>query len=128
MRLPATRISFDRTTAAAAVWLGTVDDLWKLGKPRGEGGPWKETAVRAGEPSDPYLFTGYDRKSLTLRHDATEPVKIRIEVDVSGTGLWLPMREFTVPPSRTFEQSFPMHLAPTGCALPPTAIAGPRPG
>ena len=30
-----------------AVWLGAVDDLWKLGRPRGSGGPWSDDAVRA---------------------------------------------------------------------------------
>ncbi|MFM7205336.1 MAG: hypothetical protein ACKO4T_01520 [Planctomycetaceae bacterium] len=36
----------------AAVWVGAIDDLWRLGRPRGEGGPWHDTAVKAGEPSD----------------------------------------------------------------------------
>ena len=40
----------------AAVWLGVADDLWELGKPVGHGGPWKNTAVTADAPSDPYLL------------------------------------------------------------------------
>ena len=43
-----------------------VDDLWRLGKPRGIGGPWKNTEVKAGEPSDPYVMTAYDRKQVNL--------------------------------------------------------------
>jgi hypothetical protein len=39
-----------------ALWAGAIDDLWKLGKPRGEGGPWKATPVKADEKSDPYLM------------------------------------------------------------------------
>ena len=39
------------------LWLGNVEDLWKLGPPRGEGGPWRNATVRAGNPSDPYLMT-----------------------------------------------------------------------
>ena len=31
-----------------ALWLGAIDDLWQLGKPRGHGGPWKGTEVMAG--------------------------------------------------------------------------------
>ena len=57
--------------APASVWVGAVDDLWSLGRPRGEGGPWKDAAVKAGEPSDPYLMTGYEKKSLTLSHGGT---------------------------------------------------------
>ena len=44
------------------LWFGAIDDLWKLGKPVGVGGPWKHTAVKAGKPSDAYLMTGYDKK------------------------------------------------------------------
>ena len=39
----------------AAVWAGVIDDLWKMGKPVGHGGPWKNSQVKAGEPSDPHI-------------------------------------------------------------------------
>ncbi|RMG55259.1 MAG: hypothetical protein D6722_28070 [Bacteroidetes bacterium] len=52
-----------------ALWAGAIDDLWKLGKPRGEGGVWKDTSVRAGQRSDRYLMTGYDRKAVEMRAD-----------------------------------------------------------
>lgn len=63
------------------LWFGGVDDLWKLGKPVGHGGPWKETPVKANEPSDPYLMTGYDRKRLTLIADVDTTIAIEIDVD-----------------------------------------------
>ncbi|MEI3117686.1 MAG: hypothetical protein V8T12_01250 [Parabacteroides johnsonii] len=46
----------------AAVWVGVIDDLWTLGKPVGHGGPWKNTDVKAGIASDPYLIGFYDKK------------------------------------------------------------------
>lgn len=76
----------------AAIWAGVVDDLWKLGKPRGKGGPWKESAVKAGVPSDPYLMTGYDRKSVELSADSA--ASVTLEVDIDGTGLWVPYQTF----------------------------------
>ncbi len=90
-----------------ALWVGSVDDLWRLGKPRGRGGPWFETPVKVGEPSDPFLMTGYDRKSLTLSHSAAEEVVIDIEVDLTGTGIWRDYESFTVPPGETVEHMFP---------------------
>ena len=30
----------------AGLWFGDVDDLWKLGKPRGHGGPRLKTAIK----------------------------------------------------------------------------------
>lgn len=88
-----------------ALWAGAVDDLWQFGKPRGYGGPWKDSAVSAGMPSDPYLFTGYDQKHLTLTSD--KAVKIRVEADITGTGLWVLYQEFEVKPGVEIQHTFP---------------------
>ncbi|GHT26935.1 hypothetical protein FACS18942_05310 [Planctomycetales bacterium] len=79
-----------------ALWCGVIDDLWKLGKPRGIGGVWKNTAVKAGEPSDPYLMSGYDKKSFEISHNASKTVKFRIELDVCGNGDWTTWKEIEV--------------------------------
>jgi len=90
-----------------ALWVGAIDDVWKLGKPRGAGGPWKTTDVKSGVPSDPFLMTGYDRKTLMLSHDSTTAVKLRIECDITGTGLWVPYQEFEVSAGQTLTHEFP---------------------
>jgi hypothetical protein len=91
----------------ARLWLGASDDLWQFGKPCGEGGPWRDTAVQAGQPSDPYLFTGYDSKTLRLSHDGSHSLKIRVEIDITGTGLWAEYRTFDVPAGKPLEHRFP---------------------
>lgn len=93
------------TDGKTALWVGAVDDLWQFGKPRGEGGPWKDSAVTADVPSDPYLFTGYDQKHLTLTSD--KPAKIRIEADITGTGMWVTYQEFEVKPGSETKHTFP---------------------
>lgn len=90
-----------------AVWVGAVDDLWKFGKAVGKGGPWKDTVVKAGEPSDPYLMTGYDRKSISLSHDADKTVQMTVEVDVSGNGDWKPYKTFEVKAGESQSHDFP---------------------
>jgi hypothetical protein len=70
----------------AAVWVGAADDLWQLGKPRGFGGPWKNTAVQKGIPSDPYLMTGYDQKTLRLTNHGAKAVRVTVLLDVAGDG------------------------------------------
>jgi hypothetical protein len=90
-----------------ALWFGVVDDLWQLGKPRGEGGPWQDTPVRAGQPSDPYLMTGYDRKELALSHAGGRPVRFAVEVDLTGDGDWAPYQTFDVEPGRPLAHQFP---------------------
>ncbi|MFG0254303.1 MAG: sulfatase, partial [Rhodopirellula sp. JB053] len=63
------------------LWFGGVDDLWKFGKPVGVGGPWKNTKVTANEPSDPYLMTGYDSKTITLSSDVDTVFTIEVDFD-----------------------------------------------
>ncbi len=94
-----------------AVWAGAIDDLWRLGKPRGEGGPWKDTAVEANAPSDPYLMTGYDRKAIALSHAGGEAVTFTVEVDPDGTGLWCEYKAFAVEPGKTETHRFPEGFA-----------------
>jgi len=91
----------------AAVWAGVIDDLWKMGKPVGHGGPWKNSQVKAGEPSDPYLIGFYDHKKLSLSHDLKEPVKFTIEVEPVGHGPWMAYKEVTVNQGEIFEYIFP---------------------
>jgi hypothetical protein len=63
------------------LWFGGVDDLWKLGKPIGKGGPWKSSAVEAGKASDAYLMTGYDKKSLSIQSDVDTTIQIEVDID-----------------------------------------------
>ena len=90
----------------AALWAGAIDDLWKLGKPRGEGGPWKNTKVKAGEKSDSYLMWAYDQRTLTLSHDQNEPVTFEIELDLTGTGLWVTYQHREVSPGEATSLTF----------------------
>ncbi|MCK5105434.1 MAG: hypothetical protein KAR17_21570, partial [Cyclobacteriaceae bacterium] len=53
----------------AALWAGVIDDLWKMGKPVGEGGPWKNKVIEANVPSDPYLIGFYDKKKVSISHN-----------------------------------------------------------
>ncbi|PMD92580.1 hypothetical protein BWI97_20590 [Siphonobacter sp. BAB-5405] len=91
----------------AAVWAGTIDDLWKLGKPKGHGGPWKNTPVVAQQPSDPYLIGFYDQRSVQLSHQSSKTVTFTLEADPVGTGVWMPYQTFTVPAGKTITHSFP---------------------
>ncbi|OFX29433.1 MAG: hypothetical protein A2W92_13400, partial [Bacteroidetes bacterium GWA2_42_15] len=91
----------------AVIWAGVIDDLWKLGKPVGYGGPWKNTQVKTNIPSDPYLIACYDKRDLEIAHTANEPVTFTIEVDPVGNGLWMRFMETTVNPGQKFKYEFP---------------------
>jgi len=70
----------------SGIWFGKTDDLWSFGKPKGWGGPWRAAQVRAGEPSDPFLMTGFERKVLHLKAD--KPCGFHVEIDFLGNGSW----------------------------------------
>lgn len=72
----------------SGLWFGKTDDLWQFGKPKGWGGPWWQTPVKADEPSDSYLMTGFDKKCLHISHEAKHPIAFAIEVDFMGNGTW----------------------------------------
>lgn len=87
-------VTGDGERCTAAVWLGVVDDLWKYGKPRGHGGPWLDAEVKKGVPSDPYLMTGYDRKTVSMR--ASVEAAITLEIDITGCGTWARLKGYKV--------------------------------
>jgi hypothetical protein len=91
----------------SGLWFGKTDDLWQYGKPSGWGGPWWEEPVKAGQPSDPYLMTGFDQKCLHLTHEADAPVTFRVEIDFLGTQSWRTYAEIVVPAKGYSHHEFP---------------------
>lgn len=89
----------------AALWAGVIDDLWALGKPVGHGGPWKDSDVKAGVASDPYLIAFYDKKTLSLTAD--RDVTITIEADPTGCGDWMEYRTEQLKAGETLTHEFP---------------------
>jgi hypothetical protein len=101
------RLAAGGLAAAPAVWVGDVDELWKLPRPTGRGGPWQATTVAAGVASDPYLMGGYDEKTLDLSHDNQATVRFDVEIDPTGDGEWFRYASLDVPPGRPLTHAFP---------------------
>lgn len=91
----------------SGLWFGKTDDLWQFGKPVGWGGPWRETRVKAREPSDPYLMTGFDKKVLHLVHDGARSAAFAVEVDFLGNGRWVTYDTLRVPARGYAHHEFP---------------------
>ena len=98
---------FQSEDKKCSVWAGAIDDLWKLGKPTGHGGPWINTEVVANTPSDAYLFSTYDSKTLTLSHSSNESVKFTIEFDPTGDNSWINYKTVTVKAKEKLVIQFP---------------------
>ena len=98
-----------------AVWVGGMDDIWKLGKPVGVGGPWKDTPVRANELSDKYLMTGYDKKTLMLTADRDVEVSVYVHT-THYMGLDIgdePWREIKTVPKPLLYETFQLRAGET---------------
>ncbi len=89
------------------LWFGNVDDLYRMGIPRGQGGPWKDAEVQPETPSDPYLMTGYSHKTVRLCHDLDETVTFTLQVDFLAEDSWHDYSAIAVPAGRTVEHVFP---------------------
>jgi hypothetical protein len=95
---------FSNADNTNGLWFGAIDDLWKLGKPVGEGGVWKNTNIKANEPSLPYLMTGYDKKKVTLSSDKDVTITLEVDVDLNG---WQTYKTIQVPAGKPVEYIFP---------------------
>ena len=91
----------------AAIWVGVIDDLWKMGKPVGIGGPWHNSDVVANIPSDPYLIAYYDKKSMKISHKSSKNLSVKVEVDPTGNGDWMEYIDFNIAPQETITYDFP---------------------
>ena len=86
------------------LWYGAIDDLWKMGKPVGEGGVWKNTNVKANETSLPYIMTGYDQKKVSLSADRDTKITLEIDFDLTGFHTY---KTFEVKAGKTLTYEFP---------------------
>ena len=89
----------------SGIWFGKTDDLWSFGKPKGWGGPWRRAAIQAGQASDPFLMTGFDKKVLHMKTD--KQCEMTLEVDFLGTGEWETYERLVV-------NGYKYHLFPSG--------------
>ncbi len=89
----------------SGLWLGKTDDLWSWGKPAGWGGPWWKSGVKKGVASEPFLFTGFDKKMLHLSAD--RPAAFDIEIDFMGNGTWHRYERINVPAEGYARHIFP---------------------
>ncbi len=80
------------------LWFVEPARLDACGPALGRGAVWLNDDIKAGVPSEPFLFSGYAKRSLHLSHEGTEPVTLTLEVDPRGDGSWKKLREISVPP------------------------------
>ncbi len=96
----------------SGIWFGHTDDLWRFGKPQGWGGVWRDSNVKAGEASDAFLMTGFDKKVLHLYQEGAASADFTVEVDFLGHGFW---QKYTT--VRLTSGEYKYHLFPSGFSV-----------
>jgi len=71
-----------------------VDDYG--GPPAGFGGVWLNETVTAGQPSDPLLVAGFQKRALHFAHATNVPIQFSIQTDAAGNGTWTTWKTVTV--------------------------------
>ncbi|MCF7567047.1 hypothetical protein L3X37_01540 [Sabulilitoribacter arenilitoris] len=84
-----------------------IDDLWSYGKPTGWGAVWQDEKISADTPSDPFLMTGFDKKTVHFINQGKEDIEFEIEVDVMGNEQWHTYKKFKVAADGYLHYEFP---------------------
>lgn len=84
-----------------------LDDLWNYGKPTGWGAVWQNDTVQAGDMSDSYLMTGFDKKTIHFKNSGKKDVDFTIMVDFSGNDEWNIYKKITVKGNGYNSYTFP---------------------
>ncbi len=77
-----------------------IDDLWSYGKPVGWGGIWWEEEIPANSYSDPFLMTGFDKKTIHTTNHSKNKIIIDFEIDYLGNETWQAFDSFVVAPEK----------------------------
>ncbi len=68
----------------------------ELGPATATGSVWDKDPVKAGEYSEPFLFSGWDYRMAWVKNDSSHSVSFAFEVDKKGNNQWTPLREIKV--------------------------------
>lgn len=94
----------------SGLWFGNMDELWSYGKPKGIGGVWYQSKLKAGEVSDPYLMNGFDQKMVHITNHSSQDIEITLEIDYLSNDTWNTYKKVKIPANgyqyHVFENGF----------------------
>ncbi|WP_298238997.1 T9SS type A sorting domain-containing protein [uncultured Algibacter sp.] len=89
------------------LWFGNVDDLFRMGIPKGIGSTWKNMSVQANTPSLPYIMQGYNEKTVVMSHNLDIPVTFTLQIDYLANGNFVDYKSILVNPGEEKVYEFP---------------------
>ena len=110
-----------RAADGTGLWFGNIDDLWRMGSPRGTGGPIRDAFLYKNQASEPFLLLGYRKIALTLEHDNHEAVRFTVDVDFAGDGSFAAWGAFEAPAGEETTFAFPAEFCAHWARVRPAA-------
>ncbi len=78
------------------LWFTSLEKPDQLGPTTASGAVWHNEQVNTGEPSEPFLFAGWEKRSAWIKNDGKRSINFVFEVDKSGDQTWIEMRNVLV--------------------------------
>lgn len=100
------------TDANAAVWLGVVDDLWKLGRPVGKAKTGLNNRDAGIWTSDPILANGFGDIEITCQISGGLGGVVFVDADISGNNTWIGVCRIQVMPGSKGHAAIDKRLHP----------------
>ena len=78
------------------IWFTSLEKPDQLGPSTASGAVWLAEEVIAGQPSEPFLFTGWGHRSAWIKNHGSNRMDLIFEVDLGGANSWDILRKETL--------------------------------
>jgi len=89
------------------LWFTSTEKPDQLGPATASGAVWLNDEVKAGEYSEPFLFSGWDKRSAWINNSGKSKVAFSFEVDKDGTGNFSNLKTIELAPGSSEFIEFP---------------------
>lgn len=88
------------------LWFTSLTKPDELGVATANGAVWIEEKVVAGQPSEPFLFAGWENRVAWLKNHSTQTVIYTFQRDEKGENRWSDMASYTLLPGQSINIIF----------------------
>ncbi|MCD6354161.1 MAG: hypothetical protein J7L95_01285, partial [Prolixibacteraceae bacterium] len=88
------------------LWFTSPEKPDELGPNTASGAVWLNEQVNANEPSEPFLFAGWQKRCAWIQNEGTTTVDFVFEVNKAGNQTWNKLRTVSLQPGKTKEIEF----------------------
>jgi len=88
------------------LWFTALEKPDQLGPNTAEGAVWISENIKAGEVSEPFLFSGWENRSSWIKNEGNKSVVFTFEVDETGKNKWQKLKRITLEASKALNVTF----------------------